>query len=132
MFSFFAIALKENKKTISLKLKFHGKYSRLIDIWWKGWDRQWISIHDLLILNGFLNSFPILSMGKKEKKNLYELIMVFIVQMLDSKLARCELWLFFLLLPILYIVLSIKTLQFTKPTLNQSIYWYWQWWKIQG
>lgn len=44
-------------------------------------------------------------------------------------MARCELWLFFLLLPILYIVLSIKTLQFTKPTLNQSIYWYWQWWK---
>lgn len=41
-------------------------------------------IEDLLILNGFLNSFPILSMGKKEKKNLYELIMVFIVQMLDS------------------------------------------------
>lgn len=48
-------------------------------------------VEDLLILNGFLNGFPILSMGKKDKKNLYELIMVFIVQMLDSKLARCEL-----------------------------------------
>lgn len=81
-FLFLQLHLKKTKKTN--KLKFHGKYSRLIDIWWKGWDRQWISIHDLLILNGFLNSFPILSMGKKEKKNLYELIMVFIVQILDS------------------------------------------------